>query len=385
MGTVYKALHTQLDKLVAVKVLPPDKLRDAAAVNRFRQEMKAVGRLEHRHIVRATDAGETDGVHFLVMEYVDGIDLSRLVRRLGPLSIADACELARQAALGLQYAHEQHLVHRDIKPANLMLSDAASRAASVSRVASAAGSSPEPVVKVLDLGLARLRAEQGAAEIPEAEPLTVTGQLMGTLEYMAPEQGADTHSVDIRADIYSLGATLFKLLTGTAPFPATEYNSPMKMLTALATQPAPSIRTRRDDLPPELIDVVDKMLARDPADRFATPAEVAEALAPFTSGADPARLLATSDNLSETVLVPPAVSTSSVTNQGDTAVKTEGTSPSARELRTRRSARELGYPGEPPGLSRWSSRRKRLLALATLLAGIVAVPFAGDAADVTRV
>ena len=178
--------------------------------------MKAVGKLSHVNIVGAHDAGEIDGTHFLVMEYVDGLDLSNIARRLGQLPIPDACELVRQAATGLQHAYKHELVHRDIKPSNLMLT-------------------PEGQVKILDLGLALLDGTSG-----ENNELTSTGQMMGTLDYMAPEQGMDSHTVDIRADVYSLGATLYKLLTGTAPFAGTQYDTPVKKMMALATAGGPS-------------------------------------------------------------------------------------------------------------------------------------------------
>ncbi|MBI2479966.1 MAG: serine/threonine protein kinase [Planctomycetia bacterium] len=191
MGTVYKALHTRLKRVVAVKVLPADRLNDPAAVARFQREMEAVGKLDHPNIVRATDAGEVDGIHFLVMEYVLGLDVSDLVRRAGPLPIAEACEIARQAAVGLQNAHEHGLVHRDIKPSNLMLT-------------------ADGQIKILDLGLARLHDSQQG-------DLTSASQMMGTIDYMAPEQTSASRDVDIRADIFSLGATLYKLLCGQAP------------------------------------------------------------------------------------------------------------------------------------------------------------------------
>ncbi|MBL7044638.1 MAG: protein kinase, partial [Pirellulaceae bacterium] len=273
MGTVYKALHTKLEKIVALKVLPADRMKDTNAVERFEREMRAVGKLDHPNIVRAMDAGEAAEMHYLVMEYVDGLDLSALVRRVGPLQAADACEIARQAAIGLQEAHEHNMVHRDIKPSNLML-------ANVGR-----GNQP-PVVKVLDLGLALL--DESKAERRE---LTSTGQMMGTLDYMAPEQGGDSHEVDIRADIYSLGATLYKLLCGEAPFSSERYNTPIKLLTALATADIPSIATKRDDLPGGLVSIVDRMLAKQPSDRFATPQELAAALAPFAHDADLSSLL----------------------------------------------------------------------------------------------
>ncbi|MBW3597297.1 MAG: serine/threonine protein kinase [Planctomycetes bacterium] len=262
MGTVYKAEHVRLKRIVALKLLPENRLKEAHAVARFAREMEAVGRLEHPHIVRAMDAGEHDGLHYLVMEFVPGLDLSRLVHRHGPLSAADACEIARQAAVGLQHAHEHGLIHRDVKPSNLMLT-------------------PAGEVKILDLGLALF------GERPDAETeLTNSGQLMGTVDYMAPEQADDSHLVDIRADIYSLGATLYKLLCGAAAFDGAKYPTPIRRIGALLTHNPQPIAERRDDVPVELAAVAHRMLARDPNDRFSTPAEVAAALAPWTAGAD---------------------------------------------------------------------------------------------------
>ncbi len=260
MGAVYKALHTQLEKVVALKALPAERMQDAAAVERFRREMKAVGKLSHPNIVTATDAGEADGMHYLVMELVEGLDLAKLVRRHGSLPLADACELVRQAAQGLQHAHEQGLVHRDIKPSNLMLT-------------------PAGEIKILDFGLARLH-EPGAEE----SDLTSTGQLMGTAEFMAPEQGGDSHDVDIRADIYSLGATLYMLLSGQPPFAGEKHRTVMQKLTALATQPVPPLVNFRPDAPAELIEVLNRMLAKSPKNRYAAPAEVADALRPLAEG-----------------------------------------------------------------------------------------------------
>ncbi len=168
MGTVYKALHTKLKRVVAVKLLSPERMNDAAAVARFQREMEAVGKLDHPNIVRATDAGEVDGKSFLVMEYVEGLDISDLVRRVGPLPIADACEIVRQAAVGLQNAHEHGLVHRDIKPSNLMLAFSDQRSAVSGHV-----SDQSAIVKILDLGLARLH--NGGHGQPKS-----TGAKMGT-------------------------------------------------------------------------------------------------------------------------------------------------------------------------------------------------------------
>jgi serine/threonine protein kinase len=210
MGTVYRAVHTRLKKPFAIKVLHIDRTADPHAVARFQRELEAIGRLDHDNIGRATDAGEVGGLHFLVMELVDGIDLSRLIRHRGPLPIADACELARQAALGLQCAHERGLVHRDVKPSNLLLS-------------------AQGELKVLDLGLALLSHGRRASG-----ELTATGQVMGTADYMAPEQWEASHSVDIRAEVYSLGCTLHTLLTGRPPFGGAEYDSVMKKMAAHA-------------------------------------------------------------------------------------------------------------------------------------------------------
>lgn len=288
MGKVYKALHTKLDRIVAVKVLNTSRLNDTDAVARFEREMKVIGRLQHAHVVQATDADHVDDVHFLVMEYVDGIDLSQLSRKLGPLPVAEACELVRQAALGLQYVHENGLVHRDIKPSNLMLvsPESSVQSSELKTEVGWSGNQPsQPCVKILDLGLALLERDGDGVD------LTSSGQVMGTIDYMAPEQFENTHGVDIRADIYSLGATLFRLLTGDVPYSAEKYRSSLEKLAALARDEPQSVSTRRRNLPSELVTLVDQLLQRNPADRIQTPAEVAVALAPLSAGADLSGLL----------------------------------------------------------------------------------------------
>lgn len=262
MGKVYEALHTKLDKIVAFKVLAPECMRNRDLVTRFQREMKAVGKLDHPNIVRATDAGEVDGTHFLVMEFVDGLDLAKVARRLGALKIADACELVRQAAIGLQHAHEHGLVHRDIKPSNLMITKSGT-------------------VKILDMGLALLETDRRPGE-----DLTGTGQIMGTIDYMAPEQADDVHHVDSRADQYSLGCTLYKLITGVPPFTASRYVTAYQKIRAHVEEDAPSIVESRHDVPQELGAVIDRMLAKDRSDRFSTSGEVAAALAPFSAESD---------------------------------------------------------------------------------------------------
>ena len=262
MGHVYRALQTKLDRVVALKVLATGRARDHRAITRFEREMKAIGRLEHPHIVRAHDAREIDGNPVLVMEYVEGLDLSRLLRACGRVKMADACELVRQAAIGLQYAHENGLVHRDIKPSNLMLT-------------------PQGQVKLLDLGLARLQTAPASSD-----EMTGAGQPMGTADYIAPEQVSDSRAVDIRADIYSVGCTLYKLLTGRAPFADSDARGTFDILTAHVNTPAPTIRQFDATFPAPLVGLLERMLAKSPDDRPATPGDVATSLVPFCGGSD---------------------------------------------------------------------------------------------------
>ena len=253
MGRVYRALHTKLDRVVAVKVLDRGRLDDPQAIARFEREMRAVGRLVHRNIVQAHDAREIEGTPVLIMEFVDGLDVAEIVRRLGPLPVAEACELVRQTALALQCAHEGGLVHRDVKPSNVMLARSGE-------------------VKLLDLGLARFHAEaSGGTGVPPvfvSEEMTGTGQAMGTADYMAPEQTADSRGVDIRADIYSLGATLYKLLSGKAPFSGPDFQGAREKMAAHCREPVPPIRQLRPEVPAGLAAVLDRMLAKDPEARY---------------------------------------------------------------------------------------------------------------------
>ncbi len=269
MGTVYQAQHVRLKRVVALKVLPQNRLANTDAVARFEREIEAVGRLDHPHIVRALDAREVDGIRFLVMEHVDGLDLAEVVARCGPLSVADACEVTRQAALGLQCSEEHGLVHRDIKPSNLMLN-------------------AEGQIKVLDLGLAQFQ---------EAEPLdsqvTGIGQLMGTPDYISPEQALESHTVDIRTDIYSLGGTLYYLLAGQPPFSGSQYDTPLKKVTGHLRDAVPPITGVRPDLPKPLVALLERMLAKNASQRVARPADVVSALAPLCAGSKLIGLLRT--------------------------------------------------------------------------------------------
>lgn len=267
MGTVYKAVHIKLDKVVALKILPMDRHISEERITRFEREMLSVGRMNHPHIVGATDARELDGTHFLVMEHLEGIDLSLLVEKMGPLPIPDACEIIRQAAVGLQYAHQNDLIHRDIKPSNLMLTS-------------------DGQVKILDLGLALIRGDE-PAEGQEDEPtegeLTSAGQIMGTLGYMAPEQIDHSHDVDIRADLYSLGCTFFKLLTGEVPFEHLNSTSVSQRVKVQIKEPAPSVVERRIEIPSKLAAIIDCLLAKNPDERFEDPEQLVQALKSFTT------------------------------------------------------------------------------------------------------
>jgi hypothetical protein len=267
MGTVYKAEHQLMERLVALKVIRPELTRDPGAVERFRREVKGAARLVHPNIVHAYDAEQAGDAHFLVMEFVEGTSLDRVVAEEGPLPVARACEYIRQVALGLQHAHEQGMVHRDIKPHNLMLT-------------------PEGTIKILDFGLARFARESAppvavvpgpAAAVPGS--LTQTGALMGTPDYMAPEQAVNAHEADIRADVYSLGGTLYFLLVGRPPF--SDAQGLDKIMAHIERMPEPPAKFR-GDIPAGLPTVLERMLAKDPARRYQTPVEVAHALEPFT-------------------------------------------------------------------------------------------------------
>ena len=279
MGDVFRARHSQFGRVRAVKVIRQHFVDTGhqEVIRRFYQEIKAVGVLEHPNIVVAIDSSApTDSVHYLVMEYIDGLGADELVAEHGPMPVAEACEIARQAARGLAYIHQHGMVHRDIKPSNLMLT--------LAPVPGLAESSFRPedqqaVVKILDLGLALLVGD-------DQQRLTIFDhRAMGTAMYMSPEQWKTT-SVDIRADIYSLGCTLYHLLAGKPPF----WESDLKPEKAHERESLPPIR-RGEELPPALWDVLARMMAKDPNDRFSDPSEVAAALAPFTDGHDLAELV----------------------------------------------------------------------------------------------
>ena len=246
MGQVFKAQHRRMERVVAIKMLPAAMLKDPAAAARFQREVVAAAKLSNPNIVSAYDADEANGRHFLVMEYVEGQDLSALVKRDGPLSVTKAAGCILQAARGLEFAHKKGVVHRDIKPANLLLDT-------------------EGTVKILDMGLARFNTDGDAATQAE---LTGTGAVMGTVDYMAPEQALSTKHADARADIYSLGCSLYYLVTGKAAY---DGETLMARLLAHREQPIPSLGA---DVPEPVQAVFEKMVAKNVQDRYQTMSEV---------------------------------------------------------------------------------------------------------------
>jgi serine/threonine protein kinase len=256
MGTVYLARDTRLDRCVAVKVLPAESVDDPDALARFHREAKALAKLSHPGIVQAHDAEEHDGRHFLVMEYVEGTSLGQLLLESGHLSPGVAADYIHQAALALQHAHEKGLVHRDLKPSNLLLT-------------------PEKRIKILDLGLARFLQDQ-------VDPgRTREGTGLGTPDYAAPEQFRDAHNADARADIYSLGCTLYHLLAGRVPFPGSSLSDKYR---AHESKEPPLLEGLCPEIPTGLVATVGRMMAKRPAERFQTAQEAADALAPYVAG-----------------------------------------------------------------------------------------------------
>lgn len=278
MGRVFKAEHRAMHRQVALKIMASNLVKTERSRQLFEREVRAAARLIHPNIVTAYDANQFGDRHYLVMEYVNGPSLEELVQERGPLPVQLACDFIRQAAEGLNYAAENGMVHRDIKPANLLLQlPAASNA-----TGSSARLAARWVVKILDFGLARLHAAQSEGQ-PGFDSIDANvNTVMGTPDFVSPEQTRDLHRVDIRADLYSLGCTMYYVLTGKVPFPG---GSPMdKMLRHNSEEPVP-IESLRMDIPPAVADIVRRLMAKDPAARFQKPAELIEALAEFASPA----------------------------------------------------------------------------------------------------
>lgn len=277
MGRVYEAIHTSLGTRVAVKVLRENLASDVEAEARFEREMRVIGTLSHPNIVAARDAGKSSGCHYLVMEYVSGLDLEVLRQRVGTLAVADACEIARRVAFALRYAHEHNLVHRDIKPKNILLGRCSS-------------DSDEIQVKVVDFGLASLR---GYAAL--RDPAIKYARIVGTYAYMAPEQFWEQTN-DVRSDIYSLGCTLYCLLLGRPPFGRPQYQNSEQIMEAHRDMPIPPMRRLRPDVPESLERAIVSMMAKDPKQRPQAPMQAADVLSGFSEGHDLAGLLAAAES-----------------------------------------------------------------------------------------
>ncbi len=280
MGVVFKAQHAVMGRVVAIKVLSKARLSHPNAVARFAREVQAVAALDHPNIVTAYDAGQVGKTHYLVMEYIDGIDLSQFADRYRRVPIPWACEFVRQAALGLHHAHQQGMVHRDIKPANILVTwrEADQR----------------PLAKVLDLGLALIfnEADEVATNDSDgdetafilADPqLTQAGTIVGTPDYLAPEQIARNHAIDARSDIFGLGCTLFRLLTGQLPYGGPDLLGKLHARVSPTAPPAVRLRSLLPEAPVELDELLARMLERNPDARPASAWEVAECLAKFAS------------------------------------------------------------------------------------------------------
>ena len=257
MGTVYLAQNRLMGRNEVLKVVSSHLIKRRGVLDRFLGEIRNAARLHHTNIVTAYSASRLGESIIFAMEYVEGLDLAKLVKAKGPLPVANACSYVHQACLGLQHAHEHGMVHRDIKPSNLMLARQGQRA----------------VIKVMDFGLAKIQSEG-----PVDGGLTHEGQMLGTPDYIAPEQIRDARGSDIRADIYSVGCTLYYLLTGGPPFQAT---SLYEILQAHHSMNALPLNLARPDVPVELAALVAKMMAKEPKRRFQEPKEVAQALTPF--------------------------------------------------------------------------------------------------------
>jgi eukaryotic-like serine/threonine-protein kinase len=257
MSSVYLAENTTLRQEVAIKVLPVKRVEQSSFLARFEREARTAFRLGHQNLARAFDLDQAGSIHFIVMEYIEGIDLHAKVKQEGPLEIREALELIRQAALGLHYAHEEGLVHRDIKPANLILDR-------------------KGTVKVLDLGLALPSDDEREGSLTREHDEKV----LGTADYLAPEQASDSHTVDRRSDIYSLGCTLHYLLVGRAPFAQGKLAERIK---AHAKKPPPNILEPRPDVPAPIADLYFRMLEKHPDARPQTAEEVATTLAAWLS------------------------------------------------------------------------------------------------------
>lgn len=351
VGAVYLAEHQIMRRRVAIKVLPPCSADAPGTLERFYREARAAAVLDHPNVIHIFDFRQEGPLHFLVMEHIDGPNLQQMISRRGPLPIAMACDYIRQTALGLQHAHETGLIHRDVKPANLLVD--------------AAGN-----VKILDLGLARFEVD-GEQSVTQQFNSKI---ILGTADYLAPEQALDLHHVDPRADLYSLGATLFALLAGRPPFH--EGSVGQKLMWHQSKQPPP-VTQFRPDTPPEVAALIEQLLAKQPGERVQTAAEVATALEPWSAPSPPEMEVACrslveargsrTGNLERTSVSGrlPVVSP-----QGDTVVSRAHEDTAAMDRKRQTTPPPL--PAVRPAVRRIVLPRRVLTGVLCLLAGLVA-------------
>jgi serine/threonine protein kinase len=266
MAGVYKAVHGR-DQVVAIKVLPPSKAKDPETFGRFQREARLAVRFKHPNVVRTFQAGEAEGLHYLVMEYLEGETLEEVLQRRGRLPAAEAIRLIHQVMMGLQHLHEEGVVHRDLKPGNLMLVPPAP--------ADGPDTTLQATVKIMDVGLGRALFDEGASPVEEHLIVTNAANLLGTLDYMAPEQAKDAHVADIRSDLFSVGCILYHALAGQPPF---HEKSPARQMIRLVKEPPRPLSALGIEMPAGLDEVVQRLLAKDPAERFPTPERAAKAL-----------------------------------------------------------------------------------------------------------
>src|SRR5262249_37801428 len=265
MAGVYKAVH-ESGQVVAIKVLPASKAKDPDVLARFQREGRLLTQLDHPNIVRAFQIGEADGKHYLVLEYLDGDTLEDVLEKRKKLPPAEAVRIIHQAMLGLQHVHERGMIHRDLKPANLML---------VEPPGKKGDDTLDRAVKILDIGLGKALFEDAAAPTGDANKITADGTLIGTPDYLAPEQARSAKNVDIRADIYTAGCVLYHTLTGQPPFPD---KSVLNQVMRHATETPRPLSDFLPEVPDGLQNVMNWLMAKDPAQRYATPERAAQAL-----------------------------------------------------------------------------------------------------------
>src|SRR5262249_43968357 len=258
MGRVYLAQDTRLSRRVALKILSPERVNNPRAIARFQREARVGAQLQHENLVRIYDFGESSGRYYLVMEYIEGKTIGTLISESGPMPPATAVRLVRQVAMGLEHAHKKGLIHRDVNPYNILVTH-------------------DGIAKLADMGL--------AIDLADEDRVTREGATVGTFDYVAPEQARQSHSADIRSDIYSLGCTLYHMIAGQVPFPTPSL--PEKLFAHQAMDPTPLDKVV-PGLPPGLAEVVSRMMRKSPDERYASPALVAQALEPFESASNDA-------------------------------------------------------------------------------------------------